>query len=210
MNVKQVSLIFLALMSGMVPDIVFAAEDDKQTVKLVVEAFSDSTDAKGMHYVINNYLSEACAKPKKGFRLLQKRYAKGQHEFRGILLDPGEEFLFQVEYTEELRMQTRACSYLAGFTPQAGRSYRAVYTVSDQVSRCTIELFDVTDVKDQPEEKKAAGSTAATVSVEPSAETLNQPVKVSYQPPEFSCEKPKSKGNKNGVPTHTFKERIKY
>lgn len=183
------SIFFLGATATLGVDTVSAA-DNKQTAKLIVEAVSDSTGTIGKHYVINNYLDEECNKPRKGFKLQQKRYAKDQHEFRKINLNAGEEFLFQVNYKEELRSQTRECSFMVGFTPEPERAYKAIYSVTEQVSRCAMRISDITD---------ASSSEGVAV---------KEPVEIAYNVPKHSCLKRKTKGNKNGVPTHALKDRL--
>jgi len=143
------------------------------------ETISESTGIRGRHYKVLKYLDDQCTKPRKGFNIAKKRFAKEKREFDAIDVLVGEKFIFQIEYKEDRRNETRACSYMVGFTPELGRSYKAIYRALRQVSRCEVAIVDA----------------------------YNESVVIDAQPSIYSCVKPGKTGNKNGVPTHTILDR---
>lgn len=147
---------------------------------LTIETLTDSTQTLGRHYTVTRYLDQACKKPKSNSKLLRKKYANDRHVFKPLELPADELFIFQVDYKEKRRDSERSCSASIGVVPQAGKDYKALYEVSGQVSRCTIQFMDIT------------------------AEA--QPIEAEMKP-EIMCTRKGAVGNKNGVPTHSMIER---
>ena len=142
---------------------------------------TDSEQTLGRHYTVNRYLDDQCSKPKRNSRLYREKYVSDVETFDAIEVTAGEPFIFQVDYEEKRRDTERSCSAAAGFTPVAGRSYRGDFSVSGQVSRCQIALFDTTEGD-----------------VEIEAEVI----------PETMCTRRGATGNGNGVPTHAMIDRF--
>lgn len=147
---------------------------------LTIETSTDSIQTLGRHYTVTRYLDQSCNKPKSNAKLFRKKYADNQHVFKPLEIPADELFIFQVDYKEKRRDSERSCSASIGLVPQAGRSYKAHYEVSGQVSRCTIRFMDITE--------KA------------------QPVEADVKP-EIMCTRKGALGNKNGVPTHSMIDR---
>jgi len=141
---------------------------------------TDSEQTLGRHYHVTRYLNQECEKPKRNAKLLRKKYAKNRHQFKTLSIAANELFLFQVDYKEERRNSERACSASIGFTPEPNQSYRALFEVSGQVSRCKLKLLDVTD-------GELEVSTQIT--------------------PQIMCTRRGANGNNNGVPTHSLIEK---
>jgi len=173
----------IALTCALIPYTALAQSNDSNTNQqssLTLAAHTDSLKTLGRHYEVTRYLNQTCDKPKRKARLFRKKYAKDQHIFKPIDVPDNELFLLQVDYREDRRDSERTCSSSLGFVPQPGRSYRLDYKVSGQVSRCTLELVDITN-EDQPMEPQVS--------------------------PASTCTKKGALGNKNGVPTHRLIDR---
>jgi len=154
-----------------------ANEAASGSASFVLQASSDSTETMTRTYSVNRYLDDSCTKYQRNPRILRKKYANSTHQFDSISISGNEPFFFQVDYFEKRRETERACSASIGFSPEPGRSYKASYEVSGQVSRCRIKLMDVTNGEQEVE------STTA---------------------PETMCTRKGATGNSNGVPTHNY------
>jgi hypothetical protein len=147
--------------------------------KFSIDATSDSTDIKSRHYTVMQYQDGQCNKPRKGARLYRKKFAKETHSFPEVEIDTDKEFFFQFDYQEQRRQGDRSCTVLLGFQPQANRSYKAIYSTSGQVSRCSVTMYDVTSA---------------------------EPVEITeVSKPERTCFRGKPTNNKNSVPVHSIK-----
>jgi hypothetical protein len=156
----------------------FAQEQVALKARFSVDAISDSTDVKSRHYTVMQYVDGQCKKPSKGARLYRKKFAKESHSFPEVEIDTDKEFFFQFDYQEQRRQGDRECTALLGFQPQANRSYKAVYSTSGQVSRCSITMYDVT----------------------------SEPIEITeVSKPERTCFRGKPTKNKNSVPIHSIK-----
>lgn len=172
--------VFLSALT-MCPAYVWAQDGESGTAEFSLSAVTDSESTLGRHYTVVRYADDACKKIRKGAKLYREKYADDKQDFDAIELISDEPFIFQVDYEEKRRQSERSCSAAIGFTPQAGRRYRAVYEVSGQVSRCDITLFDVTE-GEQPMEAEIV--------------------------PETMCTRRGATGNRNGVPTHAMVDRF--
>lgn len=153
----------------------------QQAPTLTIDAYSDSQNTTGMHYMIRSFSDASCEKPKKKDKLFRKKYAKPEENFKAIELTVDKPFFFQVEYSEKRRLEERFCNYMIGFVPEDGRSYRAQYNVKGQVSGCSIDIIDA-----QTEE----------------------PVETELIRPERWCKKNSSNGSSNGVAEHKILRRF--
>jgi len=161
---------------------IFVAQTNanENNASLTIETSSDSTQTLGRHYTVTRYLDKSCNKPKSKAKLLRKKYADNQHVFKPLEIPAEELFIFQIDYKEKRRDSERTCSASIGLAPQAGKSYKAHYEVSGQVSRCTIQFMDISD----------------------EAHPIEADVK-----PEIMCTRKGAVGSRNGVPTHSMIDR---
>ena len=169
-NWVLISLISSCLLTAQA---LYAVENQDEFANLSLETSTDSKGTQGRHYVASAYLDESCNKPKKNAKVFRKKYAKDVHKFNSKPIAAGRKFLFQVKYSESRRDEDRDCSYIVAFSPENGRSYKARYNVWGQTAKCSLSIVDTTDGGE---------------------------VEVEHQEPEYSCAKPGTKGNRNGVP----------
>lgn len=155
-----------------------AQEQVAGNARFSIDATSDSTDIKNRHYTVIQYVDGLCNKPEDDARLYRKKFAKASHSFPEVEINTDKEFFFQFDYQEQRRQGDRECTALLGFQPQANRSYKAVYSTSGQVSRCSITMYDVT----------------------------SEPIEITeVSKPERTCFRGKPTNNKNSVPVHSIK-----
>lgn len=173
-RVVMVSWLILQLLGG-------TATAQEGTAQFALTGKTDSDQTLGRHYTVYRYVDDQCTKPKRGNRIHREKYVDDVETFDTINIPSSEPFIFQVDYEEKRRDTERSCSASIGFTPEAGRRYRADYLVSGQVSRCRITLYDVTE-----------GEVEITPEIVP----------------ETMCTKRGATGNSNGVPTHAMLERF--
>ncbi len=160
---------------------------------LLIEVHSDTSANRGKNYKITHYADENCAKRGKSDKVFEKKYAKQKHVFERLPLETGSNFVFQIAYNEKRREGTRACTVMADFAPEAGHTYKALYTVIEEVIGCELKIYDI------------SGSGDAGLGSAESASTL---IEVAYSKPEFACKKVGKKGFKNGTPVYSYKNRL--
>ncbi len=166
------------------------------SASLTIEVIAESVAPRGTKYKITQYANEQCAKRGKTDRLLRKRSVKGRHVFQALDVDTSKNFIFQVMFEQKKLRQLKSCSSIANVGLEAGRDYKAVYTVSGEVLGCSLKVYDFTDTQTATEIVNSGDEVGP--------ESLNSmPIEVNYDAPEFTCLKINKPGFKNNVPVHS-------
>jgi len=117
------------------------------TAQLVVDAQSDSTGTTMSVVYASANADEKCAPSKRGFRLGGDSTSGHTPAIKPVRIVANELFAFTASYNEARGGQNRACSVTAAFMPAADHRYLARIVTTNQVERCDLAVFDVTDGK---------------------------------------------------------------
>lgn len=115
---------------------------DKQVAKLAMELNTASIRTKGRNVHVVNYLDHDCNRLNKRSFLFNKKYVKDTNNFPSVEIKAGDIVYVQANYLENRLREQRACSTLVAFEPSAGRSYKLIYDIMGQVSKCSIRVVD--------------------------------------------------------------------
>jgi hypothetical protein len=116
----------------------------------VIDAVSDSEHTTMT--TLNAYSNgdENCTQNKHGFSLGSDHTFGHAPALKVRRIAADERFAFTATYNEARGPQVRMCSLSAAFTPAADRRYLARIVTTDQVDRCDLGIFDVTDGTARP------------------------------------------------------------
>jgi hypothetical protein len=180
------------------------AQQEASTATIVIESVADTNATRGRKLAVTYYQDEQCSRRGKSNKVFSKNYAKDLHRFNPWIVETDIRLIFQVNYIEKRRDETRACDAISSVSLKPGRSYRAIFRVVDDVVGCNIRVFDVTDIIQKP-------AVLATGDQQPKGDSssepqfLEVPVKDSY--PESTCVKVGEKGYKSGTPVYSYQGR---
>jgi hypothetical protein len=138
-----IAMALLALSSSALAGYKLGAQDP--AANLVVDAQSDSTGTTISVVYASANADEKCAPSKRGFRLGGDSTTGHAPAVKPVRIAANELFAFTATYNEARGGQNRACSVTAAFTPQPDHNYLARIVTSNQVERCDMAVFDVTD-----------------------------------------------------------------
>jgi hypothetical protein len=179
-----------------------AQQSSTSTAQLTIEGVSNSSATRGKNYAVTFYADEACARRGKTHKVFEKKYADSIHTFNALAVDVDQPFIFQVDYLEKRRGQTRRCSSIANVDLKESGNYKAVFSIMDEVTSCNIKIYDmnpaVLNNSDQQAQKNSLLASSA----------INSPVEIEYKKPAASCAKVGKIGYKNGTPVYTYKDRL--
>lgn len=141
--------------------------------EFVIDAVSDSEHTTMTTLMAYANGDETCTLNKHGFSLGSDFTSGHTPALKARRIAADERFAFTATYNEARGPQNRVCSLSAAFTPAANRRYLARIVTTDQVGRCDLGIFDVTD------------GTA---------------VPIEFKMPEFVCGKKTPTNHPNGKP----------
>ena len=118
--------------------------------EFIIDAVSDSehTTMTTLYAYANG--DEKCTQNKHGFSLGSDHTFGHTPSLKAVRIAADESFAFTATYNEARGPQNRVCSLSAAFTPLANRRYLARIVTTDQVDRCDLGIFDVTDGTARP------------------------------------------------------------
>ena len=90
-----------------------------------------------------------CKPNRRGERLGFDVHTGANAETKPVKIAAGEEFLFTISYMEGRFAGSRQCGVTGIFTPVAGRRYKGKLISINNVERCELGIYDVTDGSEQ-------------------------------------------------------------
>jgi hypothetical protein len=113
------------------------------------EGTSDSSATTGRNIQTWTSADAGCKPNRRGERLGSDIHTGTHAKTEPVKIAAGEEFLFTISYMEGRFNGTRQCGVTGIFTPAAGRRYKGKIIGINDVERCELGVYDVTDGSEQ-------------------------------------------------------------